>query len=244
MYYDYDYDSDYDYDYECEVCDRSFSSQRALNDHRMYAAVHRGRWCKRCELQFDSRAELDSHKAVSFNHSVCAVCQVDCESGYELDEHMNEEHFQCKGCLKWAPSASDLSTHMEKAHYYCAQCERFFENENNLRQHRKVHAPLIMECYGCERRFATTSAMLIHLESGKCDSGVNCDRLDSIAYRCYQSRYYTNGWNEYYQYKCPDCQTKFRYISALFQHAESDACNQRCNGTSLEKLRHYISISV
>lgn len=128
------YIDDDDDDYECEVCDRYFSSARALNDHLTYAAVHRGRWCKRCEEQFDSRAELDSHKARSVYHYVCVLCHVDCLTRYELDEHMTDEHFQCEACLKWSSSACDLRSHIEYDHYYCTPCERFFENENNLRQ--------------------------------------------------------------------------------------------------------------
>ena len=122
------------YDYECEQCDRSFSSQRALNDHLKFASVHRGRWCERCELLFDSRSELETHKADLWFHQVCCVCHVDCADEKDLEEHLREEHFQCERCLKWGPSTRDLEMHIEKLHYYCSLCESFFENENNLRQ--------------------------------------------------------------------------------------------------------------
>lgn len=85
--------------------------------------------------------------------------------------------------------------------------------------------------------------MLIHLESGICASGADCEKLDRFAYLCYQWKAYTNGWNEYYKYKCPDCQTVFRHLSGLFQHVESDACNQKFDG-GIGKLESFISIIV
>lgn len=87
-------------------------------------------------------------------------------------------------------------------------------------------------------------SMMIHLESGICESGVDCDRLDRLGYFCYQSDDYTNDWNAYYKYKCPHCQTKFRFLSGLFQHVESDARNQQLQGTSIGKLENFISIKV
>ncbi len=86
--------------------------------------------------------------------------------------------------------------------------------------------------------------MMIHLESGTCDSGVDCVDLDRFAYLCYQSRAYTNGWSEHKKYKCPECQKKLRLLSGLFQHVESDACNQQIRTKSIGKLVHFISTRV
>jgi hypothetical protein len=84
---------------------------------------------------------------------------------------------------------------------------------------------------------------MIHLESGTCESRTYCGLLDDLAYECYQSDDYTNGWTECYKYKCPACLTRFRYLSALFQHVESDACDQDFNG-SIGKLEFFISIRI
>ena len=86
--------------------------------------------------------------------------------------------------------------------------------------------------------------MLIHLESGVCESGANRDQLDSLAYSCYESEYYSNGWCFYHKYKCPDCQKTFRYLSGLFQHVESNACDQQLLGTSIGELKDFISRNV
>lgn len=83
--------------------------------------------------------------------------------------------------------------------------------------------------------------MMIHLESGTCECGIDRDGLDHIAYDSFWSEDYTNDWNDYYMYKCPDCQNGFRFLSALFQHVESDACNQEMYATSIEALLYDIS---
>jgi hypothetical protein len=86
--------------------------------------------------------------------------------------------------------------------------------------------------------------MMIHLESGNCESGIDRYRLDRIAYDCYYSEDYTNDWDDYYMYKCPDCQNGFRFLSGLFQHIESDACDQQLDATSIADLVYDISIKL
>jgi hypothetical protein len=63
--------------------------------------------------------------------------------------------------------------------------------------------------------------MLIHLESGSCDSGTSVGGLDQIALECYQSRKYLTNLEDEYPYFCPGCQVEFTTLSGLFQHAET-----------------------
>jgi hypothetical protein len=78
--------------------------------------------------------------------------------------------------------------------------------------------------------------MMIHLESGTCECGIDREELDGIAHNCYWSAHYTKLCDDYYMYKCPDCQNGVRFLSALFQHIESDACNQEMDATSIAAL--------
>lgn len=90
--------------------------------------------------------------------------------------------------------------------------------------------------------------MLIHLESGKCASGVTEDELDNMACECYQNRKYINdgledgGW----LYRCPSCEGEFSKLSALYQHAEDvPPCSYLINGHScLAKLERFIARSL
>ena len=83
--------------------------------------------------------------------------------------------------------------------------------------------------------------MMIHLESGTCASGVCMTDIDHWAQQCYQHWAYTTSDNGGYQYKCPDCGMDFKYVSGLFQHVESPACDMRYEG-SIAKLRDYIEM--
>ena len=80
--------------------------------------------------------------------------------------------------------------------------------------------------------------MMIHLENG-CNTSVG--ELDQLARQCYQWRKYVvpefADYLEYsnaqsaspgrpYVFKCPTCDTRFKYLSALLQHVESDTCNE------------------
>jgi len=67
--------------------------------------------------------------------------------------------------------------------------------------------------------------MLIHLESGACPSEVTLDDIDSWAAQYRQFNHYIDSQAEN-RYSCPGCENKFRYLSGLLQHLESNACRR------------------
>jgi len=86
--------------------------------------------------------------------------------------------------------------------------------------------------------------MIIHLESGTCESGQNLASLNKIAAQCFQwKKYLSKEWrDELYAgetvyreqggnpFKCPRCEVPFPLLSSLFQHVWSPACGQGRNG--------------
>lgn len=92
-------------------------------------------------------------------------------------------------------------------------------------QHQQVHLPKDKECYGCYQKFSKLSGMLIHLESGACSSEVTLDDIDSWALQYRQFNYHINSQAQN-RYSCPGCENKFRYLSGLLQHLESNACGR------------------
>lgn len=73
--------------------------------------------------------------------------------------------------------------------------------------------------------------MLLHLETGYCESGVDDGDVTSLAFKCYQSEHYT-CYDDDYDFKCPTCDTPFVAMSGLFQHVESNACDEGLTGRS------------
>ncbi|KEF57345.1 uncharacterized protein A1O9_05262, partial [Exophiala aquamarina CBS 119918] len=189
--------------FACMSCDeRIFTSESALLQHCRKATCHQGEWCERCTWLFVSQSAYQAHRRDSDVHWVCSKCGCD-ES--EKDR---------------------LISHMSESHLYCFEyCEQEFDNENNLQMHKQIHLPRSKECHGCTRKFATVSAMMLHLESDTCPSGITLGDIDQWAFGCYQSRYYTNEWDDEYKYKCPTCGNEFEFVSGLFQHIESPSCD-------------------
>ncbi len=156
-------------------------------------------------------------------------------------------HNICHSCNIDYSNWSDLNVHNVNVHHECTECNERFVNENNLREvpydpttlpfgsntgltpleHKRVHLPLKYECLGCDRWFSEFSAMMLHLESGNCESGVDCDDIDDwvIDYWGFKFGDYTNDWTDYYKFCCPSCDNEFRFVSGLLQHIASQACD-------------------
>lgn len=83
--------------------------------------------------------------------------------------------------------------------------------------------------------------MVLHLEAGTCPSGHDSNRVDEVAFDCYQSRHYVADEDSDFEYRCRGCDAEFYYISGLLQHAESDACGAGLHPSQpLGKFLHYL----
>lgn len=73
--------------------------------------------------------------------------------------------------------------------------------------------------------------MILHLESGNCECGVDNDDIDNYIFDDYNCEKYRNEWMDYYRFCCPTCDTNFRFASGLLQHVASQACRQNLAAT-------------
>jgi len=119
-----------------------------------------------------------------------------------------------------------------------------------------VHLKRSVECYGCYRTFSTYPAMIIHLESGACESEIDRIDLNESAATCFQWKAYLDEeyrndllnrcdlQSEYsetvYPFNCPECGTVFTKLSGLFQHVYSKACSQYLHGGKIRKLIRWL----
>ncbi|BCR98405.1 putative C2H2 finger domain protein [Aspergillus luchuensis] len=230
-------------DYICTICDRCFRTEGALFAH--CRATTRHEWCERCRRVFVSEDSKNAHIRASKRHNLCRSCcePIDFETNEDLRDHLEDYHHACLECNIFFKSAEDVLSHDISVHHYCNICDRYFGNENNLRMHRQKHQPMDVECYGCYHRFRSFSGMLIHLESGACQSGVSEETIDDLATECYQSRKYIVGTDGDWQYECPDCERQFWQLSALYQHVEDvPACSYLATGDGcLAKLERFMA---
>lgn len=84
--------------------------------------------------------------------------------------------------------------------------------------------------------------MVLHLEGGYCDcSNVDEPEVTRIALQCYASKRYRSG-GAMYPFECPSCPSQFRVIGALFQHVESEACDEDLRpGSPLDRFLIFLA---
>lgn len=134
---------------------------------------------------------------------------------------------------------------MAEGHNECRLCQKRFGSKHELAnvsisicnvsgsplktpKHESVHLPERYQCWACERRFRLQSAAYIHLESGTCESGIDCGDVLQCLLRC------EGEWKNYaddghmYPFRCPSCNRKFAYMSSFFQHFEGRLRDFEC----------------
>lgn len=121
-----------------------------------------------------------------------------------------------------------------------------------------VHLERSIECHGCYQTFSTYPAMILHLESGACESEIDIIDLNASAAMCFQWKAYLDEeyrnellarcdiHSEYseavYPFNCPGCGTDFTKLSGLFQHVYSKACNQGLYEGKIGKLVRWLEV--
>ncbi|PGH06604.1 hypothetical protein GX51_02231 [Blastomyces parvus] len=227
-------------EYECAYCYKTTTSLTALTQHCRDSLAHR--WCHRCERVFPHSKALNDHLRYSSAHNLCERdgCDEDFSTSSELVDHKEEDHYWCRPCNWFADSQYQLRNHDINRHFMCEICDSFFQSDNNLRMHLITHEDRDKECYGCTKTFSTFSAMLTHLEAGRCCTSRS--ELNTTAAEYMYSDDYFRGFDKHFLFYCQSCDVKFCHLSALYQHVEMRLdCQYLLEyGSSLYGLKHHI----
>jgi hypothetical protein len=184
----------------CRHCKRSFASLESLSQHDL--ALHS--WsCPQCHTNLVTKQALAHHQKVK-GHCYCGDCNRPFSSAALLRQHLAESRhsseFRCCDCNKNFTSSTSLNDHLrDKVHgrpkrprqlqpglHDCRKCNRKFGSALALQQHLNslVHRPLsdlvCMAHWSCKSHFRSPSALLHHLESGACGSGMNRQKLNKL----------------------------------------------------------------
>lgn len=183
----------------CQACNLSFYGGEDLKKH---STIAHGNKCSICSSGFASISLLQDHQRSS-NHCFCRQCNRLFSSASHLDRHLrfapaHSTQYHCCDCDRDFVNEKALSQHLQyKVHppkvdssksneYSCTKCDRKFKNKTALNQHLTslVHNPLSdIKCVAssdCAARFTSPSAMILHLESGKCSSRMTRERLNLL----------------------------------------------------------------
>ncbi|TFK24280.1 hypothetical protein FA15DRAFT_592733 [Coprinopsis marcescibilis] len=232
----------------CQGCDRYFLSTHSLKQHLRNSNLHS--YCDDCDIYFETLTGLKEHWVQSPNHDYCQHCDLHFDDEDDLEDHYESEHIWCRDCNRFFRNQQGLHEHRRQSpyhsHLYCVPCKTLFQSENNLRSHQRssIHQPRNYLCPGnnCGQGFVSTSALVLHFESGACPSGMTrsavnkfvrqYDRNNVIAdparmigggsgYDDEVTYYATRrAWNGD-AYECYLCHNEYGSLRALNQHLTS-----------------------
>ncbi|RSH93444.1 hypothetical protein EHS25_007800 [Saitozyma podzolica] len=246
---------------DCDDCDRWFGSWNALNQHRRNSPRHA--YCFDCEEEHYTWNRLERHYRESYDHNWCEICQADFDDEEDLDEHREDDHEQCPRCDAWLKDQAAYELHAEDKHWWCKPCDRFFNSGHNLEAHRNssIHKTKDFKCPFCPRMAVSSSAMIAHLESGTCRSGITRAMIDDWAFNHHTGMYdcyfcsadfrYLQQLNQHLAspkhtkrdqklYRCPGCRAETETLSGLVSHVERGGCGfrqTRMGGAAIDQLQ-------
>ncbi|KAJ7193236.1 hypothetical protein GGX14DRAFT_577421 [Mycena pura] len=210
----------------CQRCNRHFDHSDDLETH--YEDAHH--YCADCGRFFQNAHGLHEHYRQSERHHYCADCQRQFLSASNLNAHLNSSTHRPKsvpcpgqGCGQSFVSAAALILHLESGRCKSGASRQFvnrYVREHDTRNIITDPARMLTagtqdavsyiatgaawngrayECYLCHAGFGTLAALNQHLASPR---------------------------HEDEMYVCPlsTCRQRFRALSALWQHVESEQC--------------------
>lgn len=177
----------------CPRCDKSFAKQGPANDHCSVAHPYK---CGACSKAYINLRVLHGHNRLS-GHGFCRPCDQFFSNAAAVAEHRNTfihaADFHCCDCNRDFKTQQALDQHLQfkdhtsvKKVSECIECQREFPSQTALRKHRAslIHNPLSdLKCIAsakCKQRFSSPSALMHHLESGRCHSGLTRKELNQL----------------------------------------------------------------
>ncbi|KZT67386.1 hypothetical protein DAEQUDRAFT_767287 [Daedalea quercina L-15889] len=168
----------------CRTSVVDFPLRASLVQHYVLSPLHH--YCQRCDAHHASAMALISHLEAA--HNQCLWCGLVFATPKDLDAHYRYLHAACLECRQVHGTPAALEVHLRAAHWYCAPCRRVFKNSEALKVHlefSRAHRGCTVLCpgVGCTKAFASGPAVVQHLESGGCRSGMERRAVNRRAVR-------------------------------------------------------------
>ena len=183
----------------CPHCDISFANEHGLQEHR--SALHEN-VCTSCNRIFSLIQGLQNHQRAK-SHLYCKECDRFFTNSQALQDHLqftiHTSQYHCCNCDRDFKTEQALEQHLRDKYHpekslECEACNRTFIDEDALSKHLAsvIHKPLSdLKCIAsskCKATFASPSALIHHLESGKCRSGHSRQGLNQLIQQHDQER--------------------------------------------------------
>jgi hypothetical protein len=172
----------------CGYCEKAFDRPDIFRDH----AIATGHcFCSDCDLHFSDRQSWDDHRKSAKHASEfkCCDCDISFNDIHALVAHMRRRAHQKPLPPKISQQHKEHNL-LASSSTECTKCKRKFSCSQSLQQHcaSLKHKPLSrLECpigTNCRGSFLSPSALIQHLESGSCSSGMNRGEVHQIVESC------------------------------------------------------------
>ncbi|KFB42214.1 hypothetical protein ZHAS_00009890 [Anopheles sinensis] len=158
--------------------------------------------CKRCNLTFDGKRELNQHKRSTHRDYMCDTCGMafDCKFSLRMHRKRHEEvrQYKCEYCPVAYFTMPEMTLHVRQAHLKafevkCSVCALPFRTKQSLDQHMKTHTSVRTHtCTICGFSFKSHTHLSRHMK----------------------------GVHQGVQYTCEHCNTSYRRKDKLRLHME------------------------
>ncbi|KAM3066217.1 hypothetical protein ACMFMG_012121 [Clarireedia jacksonii] len=190
---------------KCKQCRKIFLDTGKLQTHQQ-TTEHC--YCCECDIYFTDLAEHVTHVR-SVTHTTLHHC-CDCYREYTNQDTLSHH---CCDCDEIFRSQKRMKKHLSKMKHMrkvevlepekarnlphkCKECDEAFHRKKQLNKHissshkppRHIQCPIGKRC----KKFATPSALLNHLESGRCSSGITRTKIHELIFAHDTNRYITS----------------------------------------------------
>ncbi|KAK0189392.1 hypothetical protein F5146DRAFT_1224518 [Armillaria mellea] len=210
---------------QCSQCNKNLSSGYGWVMHCQAKKDHN--FCAECTILLPNREALQSHLRASYHYNYCSTCDRLFNSDRACQQHKSsrahkKSDIPCSMCSKKFKAPSEIAAHIESGgcnpninrHHVCAAIHAMHISPP-ITITRRIEGPVdpvvhfsaterafngkAYECYLCHAEFSTLRSLNLHLNSLVHDAN---------------------------EFKCPQkrCGKKFKVVSSLIQHIESESC--------------------
>ena len=226
-------------DGKCDLCDKVFSSQRALLTHIRRCVKSEGvHECYVCHKRFAKAYNLDCH--VSSVHTnpkqfICEVCGKEFNYLAILKKHAlvhtDDRPFSCKKCARPFKSKSHLLRHELRCvtnyrPFPCEQCDLGFITklalQRHMYRHTKEYTDKLLMCKHCGEKFVTERILIKHLQkehpSLEPNAGYTCTQCGKLFKDKHNMEAHKLIHLNIRPHQCDMCPKSFRKSSDLTIH--------------------------
>ncbi|XP_050438562.1 zinc finger protein 184-like isoform X3 [Adelges cooleyi] len=136
--------------YQCDICGRSFSEKRNVDDHRRIHTGERPFVCETCGKSFAQRSSMKIHwkqMHESIKSHKCQYCEKSfirrCHLVAHLTHHTGVRNYACEICgkafLRSGTLKGHMAVHSADRPFRCIVCGDTFKLKKHLKQHGRVH---------------------------------------------------------------------------------------------------------